>query len=183
MNQDNLVIEWILENPFQAAAGAVAAAALLLNVGNIRTGMAETTQIRNAIAPAQLATQKMLAEQQALKGREPIAKARYEGHCIAVFVLGSAGDYSPIVENIPVIAGGYAHLYEEGGDRHGQPPLPGHVIQPGLNACDADGNTAAIERNSEGLPIATKLASTTDREVIEAFLKANPGNRKAHVQR
>jgi hypothetical protein len=87
---------------------------------------------------------------------EAIAIGRYESGCILVTALDQPDQFVSIVENMPVL------------DRATQSPLPA-----GTAVCDANGNTAVLTNqniNGEVIPVASSLAFTGDRGVIEAAI-------------
>jgi hypothetical protein len=153
------VEQWAKANPLLAIALLVTPL-VLLNGGVdsasdfFQQGQTLRTE-RKALQQQQI---QLEIAQDAAAQLEAIAIGRYESGCILVTALNQPDQFVSIVENMPVL------------DRATQSPLPA-----GTAVCDANGNTALLTNkdiNGEVIPVASNLAFTGDRDVIEAAIES-----------
>ena len=151
------MIKQIQRNPVPSLLLAGVLASLLFSKDNIR-------QNASAIDGARQITQQNTANQlqlqaieQSTQQRAKIAAARYQAGCVVVVALNAPNQFTSITEGQPVL------------DRARNVPLPVNTV-----VCDAIGNTAVIAPGPDGTPVASQLAFTGDRSVVEAAINGVP---------
>ncbi|MBD2092565.1 hypothetical protein H6F67_22205 [Microcoleus sp. FACHB-1515] len=116
--------------------------------------MGQVRQIAQQNAAAQMQLQ---ATEQANQQRAKIAESRYQSGCVVVVAMNAPDHFTSITENQPVL------------DSVRRVPLP-----VGTVVCDVNGNTAVLADNGAGTPVATQLAFTGNKTVIESALRGVP---------
>ncbi|BAZ39444.1 hypothetical protein NIES4101_53970 [Calothrix sp. NIES-4101] len=97
--------------------------------------------------------------------QEKIAESRFKKGCVIVVAQKAPDKFTSLTEGFPVI------------DWVRQTPLPAGTV-----VCDANGNTAIIERRN-GKPVVGKTAYTGNQELInKAKKKANAQYRVPNVE-
>ena len=94
------------------------------------------------------------------KQRAAIAVQRYKDGCTIVVVSNSPRNLASLVKGQPVF------------DRTSKAYLP-----EGTVVCDANGNTAILKNNAEGIPVADSFAFTGDRQLALNLIRKIRGAR------
>ncbi len=143
-----------------AVSIALVGLALLTALPSLRglvNGVGGYTALRNeARAVIDRANSLALVEQDRAAAAA-IAESRY-GSCIPIVDMPTGASYVSLVEGLPVV------------DR-----VSGHPLPTGAVVCDWHGTTAILAPNGEGVPVATALAFTGNRAVVEARLSQFTG--------
>lgn len=141
----------------------------LANMDSIIQKFEADSKIRHQAQLASMETDRMEALQLSLSDREKIAEARYEKNPTPVIptnlcksVVTESGTRLDC-PNAPTVA-----IIE------GKPVIDPNTLAPiseGSLVADITGTTAIILKDSNGIPVATQIARTGNREVVDAWWK------------
>jgi hypothetical protein len=135
----------------------VAFVAAIPSLGNANSTLADFQSMRDQ-SNADMATHAdLMLQQDSAKAMAEIANERYTVLGCQPVVNWGQTDWVSLVENEVVL------------DPETQFPIPAGTI-----VCDANGNTAIMQHNAEGLPVAQSFAFTGDREVVLSRLRQFP---------
>ena len=147
----------ITQNTVTAALGGLAVLTALPSLGNLGGAASSLTAIRQEAARVGDRANALALIEQESAAAAAVAESRYAS-CIPIVDQATGASYVSIIEGSPVL------------DRVTLHPLPTGAI-----ICDYWGSTAILAPNEEGIPVATALAFTGDRAVVEARLDAFAG--------
>jgi hypothetical protein len=157
--------KWIKRNPVTALFLGGIGLSVALSSGNLMQNAQSVNMVRQ-IAQQNAAIQMQLqATAQSTQQRAKIAVARYQDGCVMVVATNNPDAFTTLTEGQAVI------------DSVRQTPLP-----VGTVVCDANGNTAVIAPAADGTPVASQLAFTGDRAVIQAAMARVDANYQAPQQ-
>lgn len=145
------------QNTITAALGGLALLTALPSLGNLGGAASSLTAIREEAARVSDRANELALIEQETAAAAAVAESRY-GSCIPIVDQATGASYVSIIEGSPVL------------DRVTLHPLP-----TGAVVCDYWGTTAILAPNEEGIPVASHLAFTGTREIVEARLGAFAG--------
>ena len=158
-------IKSIRRNPIGTMFIGGIAISLIFSQGNIRQNASAIDGARQ-IAQANAANQLQLqATEQANQQRAKIAESRYQSGCVVVVALNDPGQFTTLSEGQPVL------------DRARNAPFP-----VGTVVCDSFGNTAVIAPDASGQPVATQLAFTGNKAIVQAAVNGIPAQLNQPLQ-
>ena len=115
---------------------------------------------RTRISENAALTRRLEESAETAKVRAVIAIQRYKDGCTIVVVANSPRNLASLVKGQPVL------------DRTSKAYLP-----EGTVVCDANGNTAVLKNNVEGVPVADDFAFTGDRQLALNLIRKIHGAR------
>lgn len=151
------MLKQLQRNPIGSLLLGGVAISLIFSQGNIRQNASAIDGARQ-IAQANAANQlKLQATEQANQQRAKIAESRYQAGCVVVVAMNDPSLFTTLSDGQPVI------------DRARNAPFP-----VGTVVCDSFGNTAVISPAADGTPVATQLAFTGNRAIVQAAVNGVP---------
>jgi hypothetical protein len=135
----------------------LAVVAAIPSLGNAKGTMAQFQEMREQSNADVAAHADLQLQQESAKGMAAIANERYTVLGCQPVVNWGQTDYVSLVENEVVLD-----------------PVTQFPIPSGTLVCDANGNTAIMRHNAQGLPVAQSFAFTGDREVVLSRLRQFP---------
>ena len=122
--------------------------AALFGYKDIQKQMDALSQDKSRISDAAAHVRQLEENQETLEAQAKIAEKRYKDGCTIVVIANSPRNLATLVKDHPIY------------DRTSKAYLP-----EGTVVCDANGNTAILKNNSEGIPVADDFAFTGDRQL------------------
>ena len=163
----NKVLDALGISPTVAACVLAIGGVGIVNIDSIVQKFENDSQIRHQAQIAAMETDRMEALQLSLSDREVIAESRYEKNptpvipvniCKPVAVESGTRLDCPDAPTVAII--------------EGKPVIDPNTLQPiptGSLIADLTGNTAIIMSNKDNVPVATQIARTGNRKVIDAW--------------
>jgi hypothetical protein len=144
--------------------GAVALVAALFSHSDIQRSMQGLSEDRARIASNASEQRRLEENAELIKAKAAIAEQRYKDGCTLVVAVNSPRNLATLVEGEPVF------------DRTTSKPLP-----VGTVVCDAQGSTAVLASNANGVPVVADMAFTGKRELALAQLRKINGAKVYYV--
>ncbi len=136
--------------------GGLAVVAAIPSLGNAQGTMTQFQEMREQSAKDVAAHAELMLDQEAAKAAAEIANERYLTGCQPV-VDWAQVHYVSLVEHEVVID-----------------PITKFPVPKGTVVCDANGNTAIIQENEQGWPVAQSFAFTGDQGIVRQRLSQFP---------
>ncbi len=140
--------------------GAVALVATFFSHGDIQRSMQGLSEDRARIASNASEQRRLEENAELIKAKAAIAEQRYKDGCTMVVAANSPTNLATLVLGEPVF------------DRTTKKPLPAGTV-----VCDANGTTAVLASNENGVPVVSDMAFTGNRELALALIRKIKGAR------
>lgn len=165
------------------AVSVVAAAVGISQIPNMQAKAAKDGQLTAIAATRQAETDKLNAEALKRKDRADTADKRYQGNCQVVSTLKDAKVAATIREGEPIVRGENAEAVASG-LKKGQSiaQLAPYYWNVEQTFCDCYGVTAVTRPNSSGLFVASDIATTTNKAVINGACFQDPNRVRPTVK-
>ncbi|MDF5721520.1 MAG: hypothetical protein PUP91_13775 [Rhizonema sp. PD37] len=138
----------------------IACVTAIFGHNDIQRSMNSLSADRSRISESAAAVRILQENAETAKERAAIAGQRYKDGCTIVVVSNSPRNLASLVKGQPVL------------DRTSRAYLP-----EGTVVCDANGNTAILKNNAEGIPVADSFAFTGDRQLAINLIRKIHGAR------
>lgn len=167
--------EWFDDNKGLFGVGAIALVLGVSQFPNIAAKLQRDQVVSASTQSTMLNIQQLQAGQMLRDQQAAIADERYKTGCELLVATSNLTQASVIREGWPVILTQYAKEYK--GRAYGLTDIhPGHTMPPGVDVCDAYGNTArTMVVPGQPFAVMQQLASTPNRETMRRVLDARKG--------